>query len=309
MAVKGLVLFSGGLDSILSVKILQNQGIKIKAVNFKSFFFNSEQARKAAGKLRISLKIVDFSREHLEMVKNPRHGYGKAMNPCIDCHILMLRKAREQMLKEKADFVATGEVLGERPMSQNPRSLRMIEKESSLEGYLLRPLSAKLLEPTIPEKEGKVKREELLGISGRSRKKQIELAKKFKIPWYPTPAGGCLLTDLEFSKKLKKLFQVFSQCQGNDVEILKVGRHFWAGEVEIVVGRDEKENLTIKRLARPGDILVEMKNYPGPLTLARNYSQEKIPDEFLERAKSLTKYYSIKARDRKGVEFKVLVKS
>ena len=183
--IKALVLFSGGLDSILAVKILQLQGIDVTGLTFVSYFFNNQSAKKAASKLKIKLKTVNFSEEHLKMVKKPKHGYGKSLNPCIDCHLMMLRKAKEIMnspgSREKYDFVATGEVLGERPMSQNKKALDLIEKESGLKGFLLRPLSAKLLQPTILEKKRKIKRAELLDICGRSRKKQIALAKAFKI--------------------------------------------------------------------------------------------------------------------------------
>jgi len=257
---KALVLLSGGLDSILAVKILEAQGVKIKGLGFKSYFFNEKLAKKAARALNIPIKIIDLSKEHLNLVKKPKYGYGKGMNPCIDCHILMLKKAKQIMLKEKFDLVATGEVLGERPMSQNLKSLKLIEKKSGLKGYLLRPLSAKLLEPTIPEKKGLIERKKLLDISGRSRKRQLKLAKKFKIKSYPSPAGGCLLTDLEFSKRLKDLFEKYPRCQGNDIELLKLGRHFWQNKVKIIVGRNEEENKKIRKLAKRGDVLVEMQN-------------------------------------------------
>jgi len=277
---KALVLLSGGLDSILAVKILEAQGVKIKGLGFKSYFFNEKLAKKAAKELNIPIKIIDLSKEHLNLVKKPKYGYGKGMNPCIDCHILMLKKAKNIMLKEKFDLVATGEVLGERPMSQNLKSLKLIEKKSGLKGYLLRPLSAKLLEPTIPEKKGLIERKKLLDISGRSRKRQLKLAKKFKIKSYPSPAGGCLLTDLEFSKKLKDLFEKYPRCQGNDIELLKLGRHFWQDKVKIIVGRNEEENKKIRKLAKRADVLIEMENYPGPLTLVRSYSKRKISCPF-----------------------------
>jgi len=197
-------------------------------------------------------------------------------------------------------FIATGEVLGERPMSQNKNSLKKIEKESSLKGYLLRPLSAKLLDITIPEKNGIVKREKLLDISGRSRKRQIALAKKFNLKRYPSPSGGCLLTDPEFSKKLKKLSNVFPGYKENDIELLKVGRHFWKSKLKIVIGRNEEENKRIKKIARKGDILVEIKNYPGPLTLIRPYGKGKC----VEYAEKLTKRYSAKSKGKKDIKFK-----
>ncbi len=302
-------MFSGGLDSILAAKILDDQGIKIKGIAFKSYFFDADQAKKAAKKIHLFLKVVDFSKEHLKIVKKPKYGYGKAINPCIDCHILMLKTAKKIMRKEKFDFIATGDVLGERPMSQNKQALKLIEKQACLTGYLLRPLSAKLLEPTILEKIGGVEREKLLDIFGRTRKKQIALAKKYKIKEYPSPAGGCLLTDLEFGKRLKKLLKIFPKSDGNDIELLKLGRHFWENKSKIIIGRNEDENKKIKKLTKKQDILIEMKNYPGPLTLIRNYNTSILrsmeENVVLEKAKKLTQYYSIKARNKKDVEFKI----
>ena len=287
---------SGGLDSILATKTLQRQGIKITALSFKSYFFNTKPAQNASKMLGVKLKTIDFSKEHLAMIKKPKHGYGKSMNPCIDCHTLMLKKAREVMKKEGFDFVATGEVLGERPMSQNLPSLELIERESSLSGYLLRPLSAKLLEPTIAEQKGLVVRHKLFNIAGRSRKQQMALAKKWGIKQYPSPAGGCLLTDLGFGKRLKELSRVYPKYEGNDIDLLKYGRHFIFGKTKIIVGRDEKEDEVIKKLTRKGDMTIEMKDYPGPLTLVRNYSKQGISPAVVKKAEDLTKYYSTKTR-------------
>ncbi len=291
---KALVLLSGGLDSILAAELLRRQGADVQALSFKSYFFNGEAAKKAARDMDIPLRVADFSEEHLELVKNPPHGFGKAANPCIDCHALMLKKAKEIMEKEGFDFVATGEVLGERPMSQNKQSLEIVQRESSLGGYLLRPLSAKLLPPTIPEEKGLVDREKLLDISGRSRKKQMELAEMWGIKDYPSPAGGCLLTDPGFGRRLRELLQIYPEFDGNDVQLLRVGRHFWEYSAKIIVGREEKENNDIRGLARKGDVLIEMKDYPGPLTLVRNYYSG---DAFkaVEKAKQLTREYSKKA--------------
>lgn len=292
--VRALVLFSGGLDSILAVKLLQEQKIKVTGVTFVSYFFDSELAKKAAKNLGIKLKIIDFSDKHLAMVKDPRYGYGKAINPCIDCHILMLKKAKEVSGTGKFDFIATGEVLGERPMSQNKQALELIKKQSGLQGYLLRPLSAKLLAPTIPEKQGLIDRDKLLNISGRSRKRQITLAKKWGIKEYPTPAGGCLLTDLQFAQRLKELFIKWPDCQGNDVQLIKLGRHFWVDNNKIIVGRHEQENKEIKKLARKGDILIEPKDFPGPTILIRG--KPKLLKESLIKAKELMLKYSPKLK-------------
>lgn len=304
---KALLLFSGGLDSLLAAKLLMEQGIEVLGLTFLSYFFGAKQAQKSASKIGLELKIVDFSQKHLDLVKSPKHGYGKGANPCIDCHTLMLKRAKQIMDQKDFDFVATGEVLGERPMSQNKKALEIVKRESSLDGYLLRPLSAKLLKKTIPEKEGLVDRDKLLDISGRSRKRQMKLAEKYGIKEYPTPAGGCLLCEVEFGKKMHQLMEKNPDFEGNDVKLLKVGRHFWAQsqpKVKIVVGREEEENKRIKDLAQKKDILIEMKNYPGPQTLVRNYSSEKISSETLSQARSLTKYYSTKSRSKKDVEFK-----
>jgi len=317
--IRALMLLSGGLDSILAVKILQEQDIEVTGLTFVSYFFNANLAKKAAQQLKIKLKIIDFSDEHLAMVKNPPHGYGKAVNPCIDCHVLMLRKAREISRLGQApnrdspsdtvlesgtvpkglslfDFIATGEVLGERPMSQNKQALELIEKQSGLQGYLLRPLSAKLLKLTIPEKRGLVNRNKLLDISGRSRKRQIALAKKWGIKDYPTPAGGCLLTDLQFAQRLKELFQKWSDGQGNDIQLLKLGRHFWVKNNKIIVGRNEKENKKIKKLAQKGDLVIEPKDFSGPNILIR--SRTKLLKESLVKAKELMIKYSPKLRKK-----------
>ena len=284
-----LLLFSGGLDSILVAKILINQGIEVLGVTFRSCFFDEKQARKSAKEIGLNLKIIDFSEEHLKIVKNPKYGYGKNMNPCIDCHLLMLKKAKNLMEKLKYDFVATGEVLGERPMSQNKNILRLLERQSGLKGYLLRPLSAKLLEPTIAEKEGIVDREKLLSISGRQRKTQIELVKKFKIKKYPTPSGGCCLTYKEFSEKLKDLLKKWPKADCKDIELLKRGRVFWEKDFLIVIGRDEKDNKEIKKLKQKKDIILEPKSIPGPTTLIRG--KRKISKLIIEHAKELVRKY------------------
>jgi tRNA U34 2-thiouridine synthase MnmA/TrmU len=291
-----LVLLSGGLDSILAIKILQEQAIQVTGISFVSYFFNAHLAKKAAQQMKIELKIVDFSDEHLAIVKKPRYGHGKAINPCIDCHLLMLKKAKEIMEEEKFDFVATGEVLGERPMSQNKQALELIEKESGLKGYLLRPLSAKLLEPTIPEKQGLVDRDRLLDISGRSRKKQLALAKKWGIKEYPSPAGGCCLTDLQFAQRFKEMLKHWPDCQGNDVRLLKLGRHFWQKDNLIVVGRNKEENQQIRKLSQKGDLLIEPKDFPGPTILVR--AKERILEESLIQVKELMIKYSPKLREK-----------
>ncbi len=228
------------MDSIVRL------GVELEALNFLTVFCTCTNrgetclaSQKAVETLGIPLKVFNVSEEYLRVVKFPRHGYGRNMNPCIDCRIFMLKKAKAYMEESRAAFIVTGEVLGQRPMSQRKEAMRLIEKEAGLEGFILRPLSAKFLPITIPEKEGWVNREKLLNLQGRSRKPQIELADHFDIHDYPCPAGGCLLTDPGFSKRMKDLMIHDPAFSLNDVHLLKMGRHFrLSPEVKLVVGRN-----------------------------------------------------------------------
>jgi tRNA U34 2-thiouridine synthase MnmA/TrmU len=242
---KAIGLLSGGLDSTLAVRLILEQGIEVKAVNFVTPFCTctkkgcQNEAKKVSEKFGIELKIIGFKEEYIALVKNPKYGYGKNMNPCIDCRIFMFSKAREIMEETGADFVFTGEVLGERPMSQNLRAMKIIEKESGLEGRLLRPLCAKHLPPTIVEKLGIVDRDRLLSVTGRSRKPQISLARSLEIDDYPCPAGGCRLTDPNFARKLRDAFD-HNEDSLVDITLLRYGRHFRlpSGAKVIAVDRD-----------------------------------------------------------------------
>jgi len=295
-------LFSGGLDSILAVKILEKQGIKATALTFVSYFFDAKQAERSAQENKIKLKISDFSKKHFETVKNPRYGRGAGMNPCIDCHLLMLNQAKIIAKKEKFDLIATGEVLGQRPMSQNFRALGLIEKKAGLEGKILRPLSAQALPETEMEKSGIVDREKLLGISGRSRKEQMALAKKYKIKYFPSPGGGCILTEKEYSKKLADLLENIKKPKPNDIDLLKIGRHFWKGKVRIILGRNHEENLALKKLAEKGDTLIEPKDIPGPTALIRGKRSKTV----LDFAKKMLLKYTKNAG--KDIQVKIAVK-
>jgi len=306
---KAIVLLSGGLDSALAAKIVQEQGIILKGVTFKSYFFDPSSAvAKQAQELEIPFETIDISQEQLRLVKKPRYGYGKNMNPCIDCHSLMLKKAWQAAKKFGADFLVTGEVVRQRPKSQNEKALEIVEREAGVEGLVLRPLSARLLPETIAEKNGWVDRRKLFSIRGRSRKKQIELSKKFNLQEYTSPAGGCLLTDPNFSQRLRDLLARTKNPSSSDLALLRLGRHFWEGSALLVVGRNEEENEKIKNLFSPGDIVVELKDIPGPTTLVRLW-KEKEKKEAIEKAKELTKYYSLKARKKKMVEVDFLVSS
>jgi len=265
---KALAVFSGGLDSMLAAELIRAQGIEVLGVFFETPFFTSARARSSAEVIGLPLKVVDLTEPHLEVVRDPRHGYGGNMNPCIDCHALMLRKAGDRLAEERAAFIITGEVLGQRPMSQNLRALSTVAARSGYQGLVLRPLSAKLLPVTVPEEKGWVDREALMGFSGRSRKPQMELAKAFHIAEYPSPAGGCLLTDPIFSRRLKDLLASRPDCEVREIELLKVGRHFRFGETtKAVVGRNKKENEKLLSLAAESDLVIKVDSVPGPVVL------------------------------------------
>jgi tRNA U34 2-thiouridine synthase MnmA/TrmU len=287
--IKAVALFSGGLDSILAVKLIQEQGIEVKGVNFKTPFFGLDQALTAIKDLDMDLEIIDITGELLEILKNPLHGFGKNMNPCIDCHTLMFKKAGEYMTKIGASFILSGEVLGERPMSQNRNSLSLIERESGLEGRILRPLSALLLPETIPEKEGLVNKNKLLNISGRSRKRQMELAAKMNLKDYPSPAGGCKLTEPDFSKKLRDLFNQ-EKYSLEEIELLKLGRHFRLNrDIKLVVGRNKEENEQLKDFFQEGDFLFIAKNLKSPISLLKKGF--KLNNDFIDKSCQITARY------------------
>lgn len=275
---KGIALLSGGLDSTLAIKIMLNQGIEIIAVNFTSPFCNCSsrkngcpsQARKIAQELGIPIKVIPKGMDYLKIVESPVHGYGRGMNPCLDCRIYMLKKVKELMPLFQASFVITGEVLGQRPMSQHWPALQLIEKESGLEGLILRPLSAKNLPPSIPELAGVVDRQKLFSISGRSRKSQIKLAYDFNLPDYPCPAGGCLLTDKVIAARLRDLFSFLPDYTMEDLHSLRIGRHFRLNpRVKIILGKNKEENERLCTLSKPGSFLFCPKNFRGPTALVR----------------------------------------
>lgn len=300
---KALVLLSGGLDSMLAAKILMEQGVEVTGLIFKSYFFKEKNGVKAARQLKIPYRVIDFSKEHLKMVKKPPHGYGSAVNPCLDCHLLMLKKAKEIMAKKKYDFVATGEVLGERPFSQNKKALEIITKESGLEDRLLRPLSAKLLSPTLPEKKGWINGKKMLEIQGRRRQPQMELAKKYGFT-YPSPGGGCVLCEKEFAKRLFDLFKKKPDCDGDDIELLFLGRHFWHGQTKIVLGKNQEENEKLEKMAKKGDVIIKPINFPGPTALIRG---GKNSPNLTRKTKSLIRLHSKKLL-KKG-SFRILTKN
>jgi tRNA U34 2-thiouridine synthase MnmA/TrmU len=300
---KALALLSGGLDSTLAVKLILNQGIDVVAINFTSPFCLCSRggcgAVGVAKKFNIPLKIIKKNEDYLKIIRNPKHGYGKNMNPCIDCRIYTLKRAKKYAKKIGASFIFTGEVLDERPMSQHMKALKIIEKEADLEGKILRPLSAKLLPETEAERKGWVNREELLDIRGRSRKKQIQLAKNWKINDYPCPSGGCLLTYKEFADKVKDLFKYKKRIKMKDILILKIGRHFRFDKNKIIVGRNENENKKLLKLKDTSDYYFEVSDYNGPITLLQGPKTKKA----MEKAASLTARYSDSKEKKTLVKF------
>ena len=253
---------------MLAVMVLKEQGLDLLGVSFATPFFGPEPGIEAGVKTGIPVRAVDIGERHLAMLKNPRYGYGSQMNPCIDCHALMLRVAGEMMEEEGADFLFTGEVLGQRPMSQRRDALRSVEKTSGVEGRILRPLSALLLPETLVEREGLVIRERLLDIKGQGRKRQMALAARYGIEDYPQPGGGCMLTKEGFANRLRHLLAVFPESTTREVELLKWGRQFFlTGGSRLVVGRNRKDNGVLLDLARPDDVVLDIPGFRGPVAL------------------------------------------
>ncbi len=278
---KAVALYSGGLDSTLAILVMMRQGVEVTAVTFLNHFgcdigdrsSCSKDPFAASVKFGFQVKLSHLSDKFLAIVKNPEHGHGKNMNPCIDCRILMLKEAREFMNLLNADFIITGEVLGQRPMSQRRECFPMIDKAAGVRGIVLRPLSAKLLAPTIPEQEGLVNRDMLLDFSGRSRKPQMALAEEFGLTEYPAPAGGCLLTEPNYSIRLRDLLEHDRDPGYTDINLLRLGRHFrYSPECKIIVGRNREENAAIASLAGPGDRLLRVEGFGSPLTLIRGHA-------------------------------------
>ena len=298
MSCKGLSLLSGGLDSQLAVRVLERAGAEVEAVAFETPFFPCDRAVAAAKALGVKLHVIDFLDDELSLIENPPHGFGGAMNPCIDCHALMIRRAGELMERLGYDFVATGEVRGQRPMSQNAQSLLTVEKASGLKGRLVRPLSAKLLEPTLPELEGKLDRERLLDISGRARDRQIALAAEFGITDYPSPAGGCKLTEAAFGRRLRDLMAHEGLKDRRLVELLSVGRRFRLPDGSgVILGRDAGENA---RLAAGPGTVVAFDDVPGPTALVPAVKS----DADLVRVRGIVRAWSRGTSDADRAPFK-----
>jgi len=265
--IKALSLLSGGLDSQLAICVLRDQGIHVEGITFESPFFSPVIAQRAAEALGVPIHIVDFTAEILGLLARNKHGFGSEMNPCIDCHTLMIKRAGMIMKEMGFHFLSTGEVLSQRPMSQNRQSLEVVTDESGCREFLVRPLSAKLLAETEPEKKGWVDRSRLLAIEGRNRKAQFKLAKHYGLKNIPQPAGGCKLTEPNFCKRLRNLVE-HEGLAVRAIRLLRLGRHFRLGDkTRVIVGRDQVENDLLEKIAEPGEIIVKPEIIPGPSCL------------------------------------------
>ena len=308
---KAIILLSGGLDSTIAAEIMSREGLELFAVNFKTPFCLCDKhgktgcsgnfALKMADKLGIKFKIINATDNFLEVLKNPKYGYGANMNPCIDCRILFFRKSKEIMNEIGASFIITGEVLGQRPMSQFKRQMDIIEKEAGLEGLVVRPLSAKLLPATIPEKMGWINRERLLNIEGRSRKKQMAFAKEFGVNDYPCAAGGCLLTDIGFAKKIKDLIK-HNELDLSNINLLKAGRYFrLSDKAKLIVGRNEAGNELLSRLSKENDYIFRPSYVNGPVAIGRGAFE---PDTIELSCKIVARYCDRDGNSETEVSYK-----
>lgn len=297
---RALAMISGGLDSILAANLIRQQGIEVIGICFKSYFFSEDHAKRMTAQIGIELQVVDFSKEHFEMTKNPKNGYGKNMNPCIDCHAMMMKYSGELLEKFNADFIITGEVLNQRPMSQNRMALDRVRKESGVGEKILRPLCAKLLPPTEMEEKGLVNRENLLDISGRTRKAQMDLAEKWGIVEYPSPAGGCKLTEPNYSIRLKELLQHNNNPEERELYLLKFGRHFRVlGNPKIISTRTGEEVEGVKKNLTSEDYVFYAADYNGSMVVIIGEKSQ----EAIEVAAEIAARYS-KGRSEKTLKIK-----
>jgi hypothetical protein len=307
-----LALFSQGLDSILAIKIIQEQGLLVRAVKFITPFFGyeskgreaeyCEQIRKSYG---IDLEIIDLTTDYLTMLAAPEHGYGKNFNPCLDCKIMMLTQARIKAEKMGVQAIITGEVVGQRPFSQRRDTMRRIEKLSRTEGLLLRPLSARLLNPTRAENDGLIDREKLFDFSGRGRKPQMALAEKLKIKDYPTPAGGCLLTDPGFALRVKTLYQQNLIPTATDLELLKFGRFYPLDEAAefIIVGRNQADNHELLKTVTSDYFIVQLAAMAGPVAILKGSAgQLSLAADKLRQHSKAKELGEVKIKWRRGRE-------
>lgn len=293
-------LFSGGLDSILAVLHMKGLGYEVLPIFFSTPFFAATRAQETAKKIGFDLIVHDLTELHLKMMRRPRYGFGKNLNPCIDCHGLMFHEAGRLMKKYEIDFIISGEVLGQRPMSQRKDALNSVGKLSEIKDLLIRPLSQKLLTDTLPVREGWVNKDEMLDIQGRNRKRQMEMAKQYNINFYPSPGGGCLLTDAGFSRKLKDLM-TNNMMNKHSVDFLKTGRHFRLNvDTKLIIGRNKIENNQINDLTEE-ELIIQTKEYPGPLGVIQAKSELEI--DMIKLAGSILLRYNTKVDNSALIQY------
>ena len=298
---RAFALFSGGLDSIISVLWMEKIGVEVVPIFFKTPFFGPEKALESAKNSGINLTVIDISKNHMEMVLNPKYGYGKNLNPCIDCHGMMFREAAKRMSEYNIDFIISGEVLAQRPMSQQKNSLSSVAKLSGIKDLIVRPLSQKLLKDTLPIREGWVKKEDLLDIQGRTRQRQIEIAKEFNLTDFPNAGGGCALTDVNFSARLKDLIE-HNMYEIHKIDFLKYGRQFRLNEnTKLIIGRNKSENDVITDLCDENDLVLKAVDIPGPLAVIQSNN---IPNlEEIALSASILLRYNLKAKGQNKVVY------
>jgi tRNA-specific 2-thiouridylase len=294
--IKAISLFSGGLDSILATRLVMDQGVEVEAIQFVTPFFNYDvlddveaHRKRMLAKFGINVVVEDISTGYLQLLHNPAHGFGKNFNPCIDCKIMMFSRAKQLLAERGASFLISGEVLGQRPMSQRRDTMNVIERDSGTRSILLRPLCAQLMEETEPELRGWVDRSKLLRMSGRGRSAQIALAAEYGIDDFPAPAGGCLLADPILSQRIKQLYSSevvlkSADISVSDVRVLLVGRQFiLPGGGWLILGRDEKDNDKLARLVQKEDAVLLMEEWPGPMAILKKAGSHYPDTDRLER--------------------------
>ena len=293
----GLALFSGGLDSILACRVLAEQGRRVLAVHYVSPFFGFPGMVDEWKRLYdIEVFPVDVGDEYVDMLlAGPAHGLGKCLNPCVDCKIFMLKKTREMLADFDAKFIVSGEVVGQRPMSQRRDALNLISKQAGVRDLLVRPLCARAIEPTPVEEAGLVDRERLLHITGRGRKEQLRLAREYGFEVIPTPAGGCKLTEAESSKRYLPLLAHRNVLTRRDFDLANLGRQYWSGPHWLAIGRNQEDNEKLEGLIAPGDIVFDVADYPSPLAVARQFPDAPWPEEAVRDAASFMASFSPKA--------------
>lgn len=314
-----IALFSGGLDSALAILLLLRQNVEVTALTFMTHFGCDVTSDRSscgsnpypmADKYGFNVKLMHLGQKFVDIVVDPKFGRGANMNVCIDCRILMINEAKRCMQLMDADFLVTGEVMGQRPMSQRKPIMNMVEKQVDLGGRLLRPLSARLLPPTLPEKLGMIDREKLEGISGRSRKRQMELAKEFGLEDYPSPASGCLLTDYGYSARLKDLLAHTENITFEDLNLLRIGRQFRISErAKLILGRNQEDNLRITQYLNDSVYRLEAKETGSPVGMLYG---ELTDEDFTLSASIIARYTkdrnkpSVRVTAERGAECKVI---